>query len=72
MPQQPPYMSMSGCCRASPPMTHRASPGRPPRTGAQSELVIIAALGRRHRTFPNHLPGWIAGMNSHGYEQLMP
>ena len=40
--------------------------------GVQSELVIIAALGRRHRTFPNHLPGWIAGMNSHGYEQLMP
>jgi hypothetical protein len=72
VPQQPPYMSMCRCCRASPTMTHRASPGRPPRTGVQSELVIIAALGRRRRTFPNHLPGWIAGMNSHGYEQLMP
>ena len=41
--------------------------------GVQSELVIIAALGRRHRTFPNHLPGWIAGMKlTHGYAQLMP
>jgi hypothetical protein len=35
-------------------------------------LSIIAALGRRHRTRSNQLPGSIAGMNSNGCEQLMP
>jgi hypothetical protein len=55
MPQQPPYMSMCGCCRASRPMTHRASPGRPPRTGMQSELVIIAAFGSQAPHLPEPL-----------------
>jgi len=55
VPEQPPYMSMYGCCRASPPMTHRASPGRRPRTGGAKRSCHHRGVGSQAPHFPEPL-----------------